>query len=249
MRWLRWLKNSLLIFLPLGLVLMVGWYLRTEKDFFVVKSVPIHVKASPKQKALLKSLKNELNQPILAMKGTNIWQASLSESQQKILSNKWVKSVEMRRRFPDKIDTIIHLHEPALLFVDKKNNIFPILDNGDRLPKLKASLAPAVPLLRNNNILDEPKKMKRLLKLFSEVPGIGPLAKENILQVDMNSVSGLSFELIEEDVVVYLGTESIQTKALQVLRVIDYLKSQKQKARVIDASFSKKVLVRLRKRS
>ncbi len=249
MRWLIILKRFSLVFLPLVLVLGLGWYLRTEKEFFVIESLPITIKASSNQQALLRSLKSDINASLSPLKGVNIWGASLKEVRLKILDISWIKSVELRRRFPNRVDTLIQLHEPALLFADKQNNLYPILVNGSKMPKTKASLAPAVPLLRNNNILSDPKKLKKVLNLFSKVPSIGPLAKENILEVDYNSVSGLSFNLIDEDVIVYFGTENIQTKALQVLRVMDYLKSQKQKARVIDASFSKKVLVRPRKRS
>ena len=87
------------------------------------------------------------------------------------------------------------------------------------------------------------------MEVFQQIPAIGPLKKENIESVDFNSVSGLTLKLLDEDVEVHFGQVNIQTKALQILRVLDYLKSQKHKARVIDASFTKKVLVRLRKRS
>ena len=110
-------------------------------------------------------------------------------------------------------------------------------------------MVPAAPLLRNNKIARDVVLLKKVLQLFSEIPAIGALKRENIESVDYNSETGLTLRLIDSKAVVHLGEQNIQTKALQVLRVTDYLESQKQKARVIDASFTKKVLVRLRKRS
>ncbi len=89
----------------------------------------------------------------------------------------------------------------------------------------------------------------KVLTLYNDIPSIGLLKKENRASVDFDSITGLSVTLVEDSIVVHFGHQDVEAKSLQVLRVTDYLQSQKQKARVIDASFSKKVLVRLRKRS
>jgi len=242
-------KKSLLLLVPLCLVFGFGWYLRTESDFFLVRDLDVDVEFEESQEALLVSLKPELVDTISSLKGKNIWALGLSKIRGQLLDQPWVKEVELSRQFPNKIHSIIKLHSPSLLFLDRKNRIYPILENGEKLPQIRATMAPVAPILRNNNILKDRKALQKLIGLFLEVPSIGALSKENIESVDYNSVTGLTLRLVKGNLIVHLGEKNIQTKALQVLRVTDYLESQKQNARVIDASFTKKVLVRLRKRS
>ncbi len=235
--------------LPLMVALVAGWMLQTESEFFVIKDLQVDMEFAENQEALLVSLRPDIEKSLLGIEGNNIWSVSLRDLRDRALKHPWVQEVELERRFPDRIFALVRLQPVAFLFVDKKNSIFPILENGKKLPQIKATLAPAAPILRNNNILKDESTLKKVLQLYAEVPLIGPLQKENIASVDYNTVTGLTLNLIKDDVTVHFGSENIQTKALQVLRVIDYLQSQKQKARVIDASFAKKVLVRPRKRS
>lgn len=249
MKWFKLIKKTLLIVLPVILALGAGWLMRSESEFFIVRELPVEIQSQPEQQALLKSLKVDLENQVGVMKGLNIWKMSLSGFQAKLLENPWIQSVEVSRRFPDRIATHIQLKEIPLVYVTTKNSFFGISRRAEKLPELSANIVPTVPILRNNNIISNKKQLQALIDRYEEIPSIGPLKRQNIASVDFDSVSGLQLKLIDEDLEVHLGAVNIQTKALQVLRVIDYLKSQKHKARVIDASFTKKVLVRLRKRS
>ncbi len=249
MKTMKLLKKSLILLFPVVVAVFAGWMLRTETEFFVIKDLQVEMELHEHQEALLVSLKPDIEKSLLSLRGQNIWSVSLRALRDQVVEHPWVQGIELERRFPDRIFAVVRLQPVAFLFVDKKNSIFPILENGEKLPQIKTTLAPAAPILRNNNILQDKSLLKKVLSLYSEVPLFGAFEKDNIASVDYNSVTGLTLQLIEGDIVVHLGVENIQTKALQVLRVTDYLQSQKQKARVIDASFAKKVLVRLRKRS
>ena len=235
--------------MPLLLAVGGGWYLRTESEFFLVKDLKIDIEFSQNQEALLTGLKPEFEKSLMSLKGQNIWGVSLSQVRKELLTQPWIQDVELARRFPNQIHSLIRLYPVALLYLDSKNRIFPILENGKKMPQTKVTMTPSAPILRNNNILKDPEKLEKTLRLFLEIPQIGVLKKQNLQQVDFNKVTGLSLHLINPKLVVHLGEKNIRTKALRVLRVTDYLQSQKQKARVIDASFTKKVLVRPRKRS
>ncbi len=243
------LKTVLVFTFPLLLVGLLGWGLGHEKDFFVVRDLEVEMSFRENQEALLVALKPDIQKSFQSLKGQNIWTVSLSRFRSELLNNPWVKEVELSRRFPGAIFSRVHFNQVSLLFADKKNRLFPVLENGTKMPRIKANVTPVAPLLRNNNIFRDPARLQNVLSLYEQVPAIGAFKKGNIALVDHNSVSGLTLHLIKSDVIVHLGDQNIQTKALQVLRVIDYLESQKHKARVIDASFTKKVLVRPRKRS
>ena len=243
------LKKILLLQIPVIIVGLIGWSLRSESDFFIIRDIPVEIEFEDNQKALVESLRPGMNKQLLALKGSNIWSVSLSQIQNQLLESPWIKQVEIRRSFPDKISALVRLTSIAFLYVDKRNRIFPVTSSGNQLQAVKASIVPVAPVLRNNKIIKDPKRVQQIIEMLSEVPNIGDLKRDNIASIDFKPITGLTLRLVKGDELVHLGEQDISTKGLQVLRVLDYLKSQKQKARVIDASFTKKVLVRPRKRS
>lgn len=232
---------------PIVLVALVGWGLRAENDFFLVSDSQVEVEIPEDHQALLKYWQPKIDQQLQALKGVNIWKLDLQKVHQEMLDIPWVKSVHLSRRFPDQLSFQVQWEEVALLYVDNNNHIFPVARDGRKLPQTEAVVAPPRPILRNSKIYEDKRALNKLLQAYSKVPNSQSLRMENIAQVDWDKVTGLTLDLIDERAKVHLGTQDIQTKGLQVLRVTEYLKSQKHKARVIDASFSKKVLVRPRK--
>jgi cell division septal protein FtsQ len=249
MKHLSLIKKILIFQIPIIIVAFMGWSLRGESDFFKIKEVPIEVEFAQDQSALIESLKPKISQSLNALKGVSIWKVSLKDVQKNLLSNSWIEQVELHRTFPNKISAFIRFVPISFLFVDNKNRIFPVTENGVKLGKTKPTLVPVAPILRNNNIMKDEAILKKMISLLDEVPSIGDLKKENRGSINYSQANGLTLTLIAGEEIVHFGEVDISTKALQILRVLDYLKSQKQKARVIDASFTKKVLVRPRKRS
>ena len=243
------LKKILIITIPVIIIASLGWSLRYETEFFVIKDVPVEIEYELDQEIVLKLIKPFVEPKTKALKGINIWKANLGDLRDNIISNEWIKNVTVQRKLPNKIFMKIDLQDIVLLYSDNKNRIYPITQSGKVLSVIDRTLVPEAPITRNKKILESESDRKQLIELLNEVPNIQSLNKDNIAEVDLLPVTGLTLELINEQATVHLGLKNISTKGLQVLRVTDYLKSQKQKARVIDASFSKKVLVRLRKRS
>ena len=243
------MKKVFFILIPILLVLLVGHVLRTEKEFFIVSRVPVSVVYEGHQEAMVRALKPQWTHQFVNLKGRNIWKIRLSQVYDEILRNDWVQDVELHRRLPDQIAATIRLKGISVLFVDGENKIFPITRQGQKLSSVSPTLVPVVPVLYNDQIANHPELLNKLVAMLGEVPDSGDLKTENIASVDLKPITGLQLNLINSKVTVHLGEKDISTKGLQVLRVTDYLKSQNQKARVIDASFTKKVLVRLRKGS
>ena len=243
------MKRVFFILIPILLVLLVGYILRTEKNFFIVSRVPVSVVYEGHQEAMVRALKPQWIHQFVNLKGQNIWKIKLSQVYDEILKNDWVQDVELHRRLPNQIVATIHLKGISVLFVDGENKIFPITREGQKLNSVSPTLVPVVPVLYNDQIANHPELLHKLVAMLEEVPDSGDLKTKNIASVDFKPITGLQLNLINSRVTVHLGEKDIPTKGLQVLRVTDYLKSKNQKARVIDASFTKKVLVRLRKGS
>jgi cell division septal protein FtsQ len=244
-----WLKKFFIYATPISLGLVCAWYVSFESDFFIVKQADATVEYSTAQGALVAHLQPELTKQVELLKGTNIWSLSLSSIRAQLKQLDWVKEVEVQRRFPSHLDLQITFQELGFIYVDQKNQFFPVSLDGVVMEPVRAGILPPAPILRNKKIFSDKKLRQRLLELYRQVPEMGSLVRSNIATVDYQPTTGLAFELISEQTKVFLGEEDIVKKSLQIQKVIDYLQSQNQKARVIDASFSKKVLVRPRKRS
>ena len=249
MKALGLIKKLTLGLVPLVLALGLGWVFQHESEFFEISHYPVEIEFSKDHEALVTKMKPEFHQVLERLKGKNIWKISLSNMKTELEKLPWVKKVSMKRQFPRRIDTHIELDEMIFLYADNKNKFYPVLRSGKLLGNHEVQWLPGAPVLRNNKIYKDEQKLAQTIELFTQIPSIGPLKASNIAEIDFKEVTGLSLTLVKEKATIYFGNKNIQTKALQVLRVLDYLKSQKVKARVIDASFTKKVLVRPRKRS
>lgn len=242
------IRKLFYIFFPLVLIAVLGWAMRYESQLFIIEDVPVSIKYEKSHHALVASVQRAFDEKLVGLKGGNIWAVDLGQLKKEIQVNPWVKSLKLNRYFPDKIVAVVEISQAALLFFDGKNNLTPVLQSGAILPTLSATTAPLVPILYNEKVFNNSVQLKKMIKLLTDLPNSGELQKVNRGSVDFDEIAGLTIQLLAEDIQIHFGHNDIETKALQVLRVIDYLKSQKIKARVIDASFSKKVLVRPRKR-
>ncbi len=243
------LKTAILFIVPSVIAATMGWWISHDTHYFIVDKTQVEVEFVENQAFLLSHIKPSLLAEIESLKGQNLWRLSLKNVRESLLKNGWIKEVEIQRRFPNELMVSFNLQDVAFLYINAKKQIRPVSLLGELLPALPIGLLPSAPIVRNIKIIEDQELLKKVLALVRQVPQIGPLNLDNVASIDYQSTTGLAFELIEEGAIVYFGEQDIQTKALQVLKVTDYLKSQKQKVRVIDASFSKKVLVRPRKRS
>ncbi|MEM7646407.1 MAG: FtsQ-type POTRA domain-containing protein [Pseudomonadota bacterium] len=243
------MKKVFWLLFPCVAVAALGWFLKSESEFFLVRETPIDIEFDQNQTPLVLSLKKEIQTPLKALKGQNIWSIPLRDLQEQLEANPWIERVELQRRFPDRIATSIEIAEVSFIYVDKKNRMYPVFQSGKRGPRVDINTVPLAPFVYQSELYEDEAKRNHLLKVLRDIPQMGLFQSENLASVGFDSVRGFYIEFVDRRSKVYLGEKDIQTKALQVLRVSDYLKSQKQKARVIDASFTKKVLVRLRKGS
>lgn len=227
----------------------MSWIFFKQDDFFHLERAEVEVEFHSDQSALLAHIRPQILQIVDDLKGQNVWRLSLRQIRKHLQETPWLDDVQVQRRFPNQVAIDIRLKDLAYMHVDSQGLWHPVAKSGEALPPLAPGLLPPKPILESSELFMDQEMRNKIVGLMQEVPPLGIFRPENISHVDYNPTTGLAFTLIDEDLKVFLGEENLQTKALQVLKVSDYLQSQNQKARVIDASFSKKVLVRLRKRS
>lgn len=242
------------IYIPLIFALSLvgaGVFLWTDEYFFAVKTTDVQVEAAPLHVSLHQEIelraKDRLKSAAL---GKNIWSLSLQKIRENILTDVWIESVVIERALPQKITVRVKIKPVLFVHVDSRGKIFPITEKGQLLNPVSLAQTPDVPVIRSSTVVKSADILSKIIELYKMIPSEGALTQKDIAEIDWSSVNGMKVELVRsEDGEVILGLSDVRTKAKRVANVLKYLESQKQKWRVIDASFSKKVLVRLRKHS
>jgi cell division septal protein FtsQ len=244
-------KKTILILCGLTFVFMaVVTGLYWDNYFFIVKKTKVNFV----QSTVNRSIKEEAEQKVQLVLGKierqNIWRLNLEEIRDSLLSNNWIENVSIERELPDGLRVEVKFKTIVFLYGDRSHRLLPVSTQGTILSPVPVELAPDVPLIRNSKIVTNKETLLRVIALYKKLPADGLISARNISEVDWSEAEGFKVDLNQsEEGFIVLGTENISMKAKRVESVLKYLESQKQRWRVIDASFSKKVLVRLRKRS
>ena len=198
-------------------------------------------------------LKDRVAVSLQRFKGQNIWQVDLSALKAAVMNDEWVKDVLISRSFPNEIRVSIRQKNPVLLLIGQNGEFLPVTDAGRLLHALPSGILPDVPILRGETFSNsDPASVERRANAAKFIMGIadkGLLNRRNISEMTWTTEDGYILTLIQPKIEVKLGDDDIDMKAMRVAQVLSYLSINRLKGRVIDASFSKKVLVRLRKGS
>jgi cell division septal protein FtsQ len=187
---------------------------------------------------------------MLAHQNKNLWQVPLQRIDQELRSEPEIETVAVTRKWPSGVQIQMKLKPVVLVLFDGKKTVRPIANTADVLRPIDISLAPDVPFVRNRKLLKDDEQRKKMVEHYLSIPNQGVISQSEIAEVDWSDEQGLYIEMTEaQDGKIFLGTQDVSIKCKRVANVLKYLESQNQKWRVIDASFAKKVLVRLRKHS
>lgn len=238
------------LFLAVGLI---GSLLYWDSHFFTVKKMKVnlssHQRIAKPSPFILEAIV-AIEKKMEPYKNKNILRLDLNQLSQEILKDKRILSVQLQRELPMQLSALIEVREIVLNYQDKHGSIFPVTFDGTLLSPVAIEKAPDVPVLRDEHVVKNPEHLKNVLALLMDLPQEGTVSRSTVSEVRWSDPEGLKVELIHEGTgMIVLGEKEIQLRARRAANVIKYLESQKQKWRVIDASFSKKVLVRLRKHS
>jgi cell division septal protein FtsQ len=239
------------ILLPLVvLVLLANYFFIFDNTFFVLRATEITVEGETWHPQLLEQQKKRWLVRMLAHQNKNLWQVPLQKIDQELRAEAEIESVSVARKWPARVQIQMKLKPVVLVLFDGKKSVRPISSSADVLRPIDISLAPDVPFVRNRQLLKNEEQRKKMVEHYLSIPVQGVISKSEVAEVDWSEEQGLSIEMTEaHEGKIFLGHQNVSTKCKRVANVLKYLESQNQKWRVIDASFAKKVLVRLRKHS
>lgn len=223
-----------------------------QAGLFEVQSVPIDFTLDARAEFLVPALKvanmkEKFSDQLDALKGKRIWEIDLRALRASFIRDEWIKDILISRRLPNEIRVSVRPKYASLVLVQNQNTFLPITEDGEILSALEAGALPDVPLLRGEIFVNDASRRQAAVEFVQSLNEEGLLSRNNVSEISWNQEDGYVLTLVQPKVEVKLGDEQIDLKVLRVGQVLNYLSANNLKGRVIDASFSKKVLVRLRK--
>jgi cell division septal protein FtsQ len=235
-------------FAGLLLVSLTGLFalLVEHPDWIRVQQFQIELAPGNLEELLFQRIKTSLVGQMKVYEGRLVWELPLKQIQEVVSRDKRVKRVAVYREFPSRVRIEIEPHTPLLAYLARDGRIYPVARDATLLPALLGHEAPDLPILRGDELRDEPALREIAVELLSAIPDQGSLAKNVISEIVYSRKDGFKMFISGHGGEVKLGDTDFGPKISRVQKVLSYLDSQNIKSRVIDARFSKKVVVRVR---
>lgn len=225
----------------------VAAVLAWNPDWIKIQAVQLDLTSASHEDLLYQRIKKTLEPQFKHFEGRYFWSVPLSEVYELTARDKRVKRLSVYREFPSKVRVEIEPYTPVLAYLSGDGRIYPVATDATLLPALPPSDAPDIPFLRGEDLKDEPKLRESALDLYAIIPDDGLFSKKQISEIYYSKKDGFEVYVSGSASDVKMGDTDFGPKVSRVQKVLSYLDSQNIKGRVIDARFSKKVVVRVRK--
>ena len=224
----------------------VYFALASDSDALRVRKVRVHMADHP-HSSYYQEMAAALEDSFQSYVGSYLWEVSLSDLASALERVGWVKDYAVSRNLIGQVSVELDTEHMVALWARADGKLHPISDTGKVLEAMELHEAPDLPIVRSLDFDANPDNSYLLSELLFELGKAPVLNSANLRAIHFFRNKGFAVELFEPDVAIELGFPPYSTKVQRVERVVQYLQRHDLKSRVIDATFSKKVLVRARK--
>ncbi len=244
-KWTYFKWTLTLVILP-GLLIAV--IISSQKaQFFAIENIEVVLTNDLKNSLHMESFLKKTNAQLESLKGHSLWDLEVTDVYDSLQKETWIESLSLTRKWPSELLVEITARETKMIYVNGQGQTFPVLADGAMLEKVDPATVPDIMVMVGKNFEKSPELRKKALAVIDEIPDEGSFSKKNIAELRFEQNTGFWVSLMQEGLQVRLGEDRVRLKAQRVSQVINYMQNQELQARVIDANFSKKVLVKLRK--
>ena len=237
---------SVLIILPLTLF-VVYQHLNAE-GFFRLQKINIIIKSEKDSSvSYLQPWIEKLEMQLAKFKGASIAELDLKKVYQDTADINWIQQILITRQWPSSLKVEIVPQKIKFLFMSKKGFLIPVMEDGRFLDAINPAMAPDVAILNGDVFVDRPDLRSKAIQILDDIPDKGIFSPTNISEIKYETKEGFWLSLVKSGIQVKMGEDQFVVKGARVNQVLEYLDTNDFKARVIDATLSQKVLVRLRK--
>jgi len=181
--------------------------------------------------------------------GKDLLRMNLKRMGEHILQNPWVETVRINRYFPDAVSIVITEREPVAIvnmgfiyYLDKKGNIFKVLNQGDKLD------FPVVTGFSEEDLGSDPKGTKAaledtclLLKILREK---GAFILADVSEIHYDKGYGFTLFTAAGALPVKVGSGDFSAKVERFARIYQDLMVQMPSIHYIDLDYNDKIIVK-----
>lgn len=223
-----------------------GTYWTIRGPWFGIDHIEIEMDPISGQDILFQRIQGDLRKKYQLFNGKKLWEVSIQNLRSIAEEDSRVKRASVSRRFLDGILVQIRPRDPVLGLVDKRGRVYPVANDASLLPDLPPEEAPDLPYLRGSEFFKKPEMRSKAVHLIAQIPQQGMISVASISEIHFLPKEGFYFTLKQKGIRVLIGDSIPRIKLNHVEQVLNYLTEHQIDGRVIDARFSKKVVVRLR---
>jgi len=237
--------KSVLVGLILFTVLLGSVNFLISSDIFDISTI-LWERPETQYSEYYKSLQYQLDTKVEHVKGRPIWNVSIYDLEMDLKRISWIKSAHIYRQIPNKLVVQIEYKKIIANVVKDNSELQPIAGDSSFLEPAKISQGPAVPMLASEEFRKNKNLRFEAVSILSKLPEYGHLSQDTVSEVTWNGKKDFTLLLKDSLAKVRLSSDNTEIKVARVNKVLNYLDQNQIKSRVIDANFSKKVVVKLR---
>ena len=243
-RYLRPLRGIALRLSGVALIsalVIAGYRMLSSATFFRLKTIEVG------------SAKHVTRDEILAMAGveagSDLLRLNLRQMGEQLTRNPWVETVRIRRFFPDTLSIAVSEREPLavvnmgfIYYLDKKGNVFKVLNQGDRLDY------PVVTGFSEEELSADPAGSKEALKATCELLNIlrekGAFILADVSEIHYDKGYGFTMFTASGALPVKIGAGDFTSKIERFALIYRDLMVQRPLLQYIDLDFNDKTIVK-----
>lgn len=234
------------------IVLVLGalTFALTQSRIFAVQAIPMEwskrLDQGKMEIEIARGIEAGIGVQLANILGKRPWEIDIEALSASIKSLEWIADARLQRVFPDRLVVSITPKRPLAVVFAKGSGLRPITEDGELMNEWTAAVVPDVPFLRGELFLKNPEIRAKAVELIKALPEDGVLDRSNIAEIVWNN--GFSLVLLSPRTEIILGESQIEKKLVRVEHVLNYLSSQGKRARIVDSTSVKKVVVRAQHR-
>lgn len=241
---MKFLKGPLLVIG--GALILLITVLAFNSHWVKIETVEIELAKDSTQDLLFQRIRASLTQQLQQYEGRYFWQVPLGQVFEVTRKDRRVKNASIFRDFPSRLRVEIEPYTPLLAYLSSDGRVYPLSTDASLLPPISITDTPDLPYVRGEELKDEIALREKSIELFNRLPEDGALSKNSVSEIVYSKKDGFKIFLTKSQAEIRVGDSDFGPRISHAQKVIAYLDSRNIKGRVIDARFSKKVVVRVR---
>lgn len=169
----------------------------------------------------------------------NLFRMSSSRISSKLAASPWIRSVAVRKEFPDRLLIQITEAEPFAL-LDMKGKLFIVDDRGTMLEELRNIAVPFLPVILSNPY-QEKEAFLEAITLAKAIKNTGSLSRKDHIEIISHKPQEMSVNI--DGLVVKIGAGEYEDKLARLADIEQEIKQRNISVDYIDLRFANRVLV------